>query len=179
MSGLDGRPLHGGVVTDVLIEPMTADDWPDVERIYAAGIATGLATFERGTPSWERFDTGHRPDGRFVARRRDDGRVVGWVAASPYSARAAYAGVAWESVYVDPEAQGQGIGRRLLEHLIAVADQVGLWTLCAGVMADNAASLAVHERVGFRVVGVQERISQDAAGRWRDVVLLERRRPGP
>ena len=163
----------------IVIEPMTAADWPAVERIYAAGIATGLATFERATPDWARFDAGHRADGRFVARRVDDGSVVGWVATSPYSSRAAYAGVAWESVYVAPEAQGKGIGRRLLEHLIGAADEAGLWTLCAGVMADNAASLAVHARVGFRVIGVQERISQDASGWWRDVVLLERRRAGP
>ena len=96
----------------IVIEPMRPDDWPAVERIYAAGIATGLATFERSTPDWAHFDAGHRPDGRFVARRVDDGTVVGWVASSPYSSRAAYAGVAWESVYVAPEAQGQGIGRR-------------------------------------------------------------------
>ena len=172
--------MPGVAGTDVVvIEPMTAADWPAVERIYAAGIATGLATFERTTPDWPHFDANHRADGRFVARRVDDGTVVGWVASSPYSARAAYAGVAWESVYVAPEAQGQGIGRRLLEHLIEFADQAGLWTLCAGVMADNAASLAVHERVGFRVVGTQERISRDETGRWRDVVLLERRAANP
>lgn len=171
--------MTGTPTADAVIEPMTADDWPAVERIYAAGIATGLATFERATPDWERFDAGHRPDGRFVARRPDDGAVLGWVATSPYSGRAAYAGVAWESVYVAPDVQGQGIGRRLLEHVIAYADEAGLWTLCAGVMADNAASLAVHQRVGFRVIGVQERISKDATGRWRDVVLLERRRAGP
>jgi L-amino acid N-acyltransferase YncA len=164
-----------GVAT-IVIEPMRPDDWPAVERIYAAGIATGLSTLERSTPDWAHFDAGHRPDGRFVARRVEDGTVVGWVASSPYSSRAVYAGVAWESVYVAPEAQGQGIGRRLLEHLIAASDDAGLWTLFAGVLADNAASLAVHERVGFRVIGVQERLGRDPSGRWRDVVLLERRR---
>ena len=161
---------------DVTIDPLEPTDWPAVERIYAAGIASGMATLERATPSWEHFDAVHRPDGRFVARRGDDRVVVGWVAMSPYSSRAVYGGVAWESVYVDPEAQGQGIGRRLLERLIEHADGTGIWTLCAGVLADNVASLAVHERVGFRTIGVQRALGQDSTGRWRDVVLLERRR---
>ncbi len=164
---------------DVAIEPMRPEDWPAVERIYAAGIATGDATLEREVPDWTRFDANHRPDGRFVARRMSDGEVVGWVATAPYSARPVYAGVAWESVYVAPEVQGQGIGRLLMERLLAFADEAGIWTLCAGILADNAASLALHERVGFRVVGVQERIGQDRTGRWRDVVLVERRRAEP
>jgi len=163
----------------VAIESMRPDDWPAVERIYAAGIATGDATLEREVPDWDRFDASHRPDGRFVARRASDGQIVGWIATSPYSSRPVYAGVAWESVYVAPEAQGQGIGRRLMERLIAFADDAGIWTLCAGILADNAASLALHERAGFRVVGVQERLGQDRTGRWRDVILVERRRAGP
>jgi L-amino acid N-acyltransferase YncA len=164
---------------EVVIEPMRPDDWPAVERIYAAGIETGDATLERAAPPWQRFDAEHRPDGRFVARRADDGTVVGWVAMSPYSSRAVYAGVAWESVYVAPEAQGRGVGARLLAHLTEHADAAGIWTLCAGVLADNAASLAVHARAGFRIIGVQHGIGQDRTGRWRDVVLLERRRDEP
>jgi L-amino acid N-acyltransferase YncA len=159
------------------IEAMTPADWPAVHRIYADGIATGDATLEREAPDWDHFDRSHRADVRFVARADDDDRVVGWVALTSYSARRVYAGVAWESVYVAEDARGRGIGRALLTHLIAAADAAGIWTLMAGVLADNAASLALHERVGFRRIGVQEALGQDRTGRWRDVVLLERRRP--
>lgn len=158
----------------ITIAPMTADDWPAVRRIYQEGIATGDATLERDAPDWDHFDRSHRHDGRLVARAAD-ASIVGWVALSTYSARRVYAGVAWESVYVAGEARGQGIGRRLLEALVVESEAVGLWTLMAGVMAENAASLALHERVGFRRVGVQRAMGQDQAGRWRDVVLLERR----
>jgi phosphinothricin acetyltransferase len=154
---------------------MTADDWPAVRRIYAEGIATGDATLEREAPEWPPFDAAHRPDCRFVARTEPGGPVRGWAALGPYSARDVYGGVAWESVYVGADARGRGLGRALLETLIPASEAAGVWTLCAGVIVDNAASLALHERVGFRRVGVQERIGQDAQGRWRDVVLLERR----
>ena len=107
--------------------------------------------------------------------RGPDGPILGWTALSGYSARRVYSGIAWESVYVAPEARGRGVGRALLETLIPASEAAGVWTLMAGVMLENAASLALHERVGFRRVGVQERVGQDASGRWRDVVLLERR----
>lgn len=157
------------------LEPMTPADWPAVRRIYSEGIATGLATLERQAPDWDHFDRSHRAEGRIVARA-GDGAVVGWVALSSYSSRRVYGGVAWESVYVAEAARGQGIGRALLERLIESADAAALWTMLAGVLSDNAASLALHERVGFRRVGVLERLGQDVAGRWRDVVLLEWRR---
>lgn len=158
----------------VTIAPMTADDWPAVRRIYQQGIATGDATLERDAPDWDHFDRSHRHDCRLVARTAD-GAIVGWVALTAYSARRVYAGVAWESVYVADEARGQGVGRRLLEALIHDSEAAGLWTLMAGVMAENVASLALHERVGFRRVGVMEGLGQDGSGRWRDLVLLERR----
>jgi phosphinothricin acetyltransferase len=159
----------------VVIEPMIAADWPSVRRIYAEGIATGDATLEREAPDWHHFDHSHRHDCRLVARHRRTGAVLGWTALTAYSARRVYAGVAWESVYVAAEARGQGIGRALLEALILASERVGLWTLLAGVMADNKASLALHLAVGFRRVGVQHALGQDATGRWRDLVLLERR----
>ena len=137
--------------------------------------ATGDATLEREAPDWDHFDRSHRSDCRFVARASDGGSVLGWVALTAYSARRVYSGVAWESVYVASEARGHGLGRALLEHVIRASEEVGLWTLMAGVLAENAASLALHERVGFRQVGIQRAIGQDGAGRWRDVVLLERR----
>jgi len=157
------------------IEPMTASDSSAVIRIYAEGIATTNASLEREAPDWEHFDRTHRPDCRFVARVDQGGDVLGWTALGNYSPRAVYRGVAWESVYVGSEARGQGVGRALLEALIPASEAAGVWTLLAGVLADNTASLSLHERVGFRQVGVQRGMGQDAAGRWRDVVLLERR----
>ena len=157
------------------IEPMTAADWPEIRRIYAEGIATGDATLEREAPDWGHFDRSHRHDCRLVARERAGGRVLGWTALTAYSARRVYLGVAWESVYVAADVRGQGVGRSLLAAVIPASEAVGLWTLLAGVLADNAPSLALHENVGFRRVGVQRGMGQDASGRWRDVVLLERR----
>ena len=154
---------------------MQADDSAAVIRIYAEGIATRNASLERAAPDWTHFDRSHRDDCRFVARDVENGTVLGWTALGNYSPRAVYRGVAWESVYVGAAARGLGVGRALLETLIPASEAAGVWTLLAGVLADNAASLALHERVGFRRVGVQHGMGQDAAGRWRDVVLLERR----
>jgi phosphinothricin acetyltransferase len=160
--------------TAITIEPMTAADWPDVRRIYAEGIATGDATLEREAPDWGHFDRSHPLDCRLVARSAPEG-VVGWTALGGYSARKVYSGVAWESVYVAESSRGRGVGRRLLEALIDASEAAGYWTLLAGVLAENERSLALHQRVGFRLIGVQHRLGQDALGRWRDVVLLERR----
>lgn len=158
-----------------VIEAMTDDDGPAVLDIYAQGIATGVATFETVVPVWRAWTAAHRRDCRFVARL--DGRVVGWTAAARYSSRDVYAGVAWESVYVDAAARGRGVGLALLGALIPATEAAGIWSLIAGVQANNAASLALHDRAGFRRIGVQERIGRDATGSWRDVVLLERRSP--
>ncbi len=158
----------------ISIEPMTAADWPAVRRIYAEGIATGHATLEREAPDWSHFDRSHPVDCRLVARSPADG-VVGWTALGGYSARKVYAGVAWESVYVGEFSRGHGVGRRLLEALIESSEVAGYWTLFAGVLAENERSLALHERVGFTRIGVQRRLGKDSRGRWRDVVLLERR----
>jgi len=159
------------------IEPMTPADWPAVRQIYAEGIATGDATLERDAPDWDHFDRSHRSDCRLVARGTKAGPVLGWVALTAYSARRVYSGVAWESVYVAAGARGQGVGRALLEAVIPASEAAGFWTLLAGVMVENTASLRLHEAVGFRRVGVQRAIGKDPEGRWRDVVLLERRTP--
>jgi L-amino acid N-acyltransferase YncA len=161
----------------MLIEPMTPADWPAVRQIYTEGIATGNATLEREAPDWDHFDRSHRSDCRLVARTAKKGPILGWVALTAYSARRVYSGVAWESVYVAAEARGQGVGRALLQAVIPTSEAAGFWTLLAGVMAENEASLRLHEAVGFRRVGVQRAMGRDPSGQWRDVVLLERRVP--
>jgi L-amino acid N-acyltransferase YncA len=151
---------------------MRADDWPAVARIYAEGIEDGDATFENAVPEWPAWDEGHLSAPRLVARR--DGTVVGWAALAPVSARAVYSGVAEVSVYVARAGRGSGVGRTLLRELVARAEDAGFWTLQAGVFPENEASVALHRSCGFRVVGRRERIGRHR-GRWRDVLLLERR----
>jgi phosphinothricin acetyltransferase len=156
----------------VLVRPLDPSDYPAVAAVFAEGIATGLATFETTVPSWQEWDAAHLPEHRFVAEL--DGAVAGWIAAVPYSRRTVYRGVAEESVYVAERARGRGVGRRLLEAMIESARAGGLWTLQAGIFPDNEPSLELHRRLGFREVGVRERIGQ-LGGTWRDVVLLELR----
>ncbi len=159
---------------DVAIESMRPEDWPAVRGIYEEGIAGGNATFEMYAPTWDAWDRGHLRECRLVARRGD--RVVGWVALSPVSQRAVYRGVAEVSIYVAADARGRGVGGGLLQRLITDSEDAGIWTLQAGVMAENEPSLALHRSCGFREVGRRERIGKHG-DRWRDVVLLERRSP--
>ena len=151
---------------------LTPDDWPSVREIYLEGISTGDATFETSAPDWETWDAKHLPSCRLLARAGDD--VLGWAALSPVSARAVYAGVAEVSVYVAARARGRGLGFLLLSALVRESEENGIWTLQAAIFPENAASIALHQRAGFRVVGTRERIgSMD--GRWRDTILMERR----
>jgi phosphinothricin acetyltransferase len=154
------------------LESMMERDWPVVRGIFLEGIATGNATFQKLAPEWQEWDAGHLPHCRLVARRA--GEVVGWAALSRVSARSVYAGVAEVSVYVAERVRGQGVGRLLLGQLVAESENRGIWTLQAGIFPENAASIALHRALGFRVVGVRERLGC-MDGRWRDVVLMERR----
>jgi L-amino acid N-acyltransferase YncA len=151
---------------------MEPNDWPAVKTIYEQGIATRLATFETSAPTWQDWDAGHLVDLRLVAE--EAGEVVGWAALSPVSRRACYAGVAEVSIYVAEEARGRGVGAALLGRLLADADEAGFWTIQTSIFPENVASIALHERCGFRVVGTRERIGQ-LDGAWRDTVLMERR----
>lgn len=154
---------------------MTRDHADRVLEIYRAGIDEGNATFETEAPTWAEFDAAKLPGHRFVAVGAD-GKLLGWVAASRVSDRCAYAGVVEHSVYVDPGARGRGVARALLDALIASTEAAGIWTIQSGVFPENAASLALHQRAGFRVIGTRVRIGRHR-GVWRDVVLLERRSP--
>ena len=160
------------MTTALQIRALDPSDWPDVRAIYAAGIATGNATFETEPPSWADWDASHRADLRFVAVDRDE--IVGWTGAVPVSDRCCYAGVVEHSVYVGPDHQGQGIGKLLLAELIDATENAGVWTIQTGIFPENEASVALHERCGFRLVGRRERLGQ-LDGTWRDVLLLERR----
>lgn len=155
---------------------MRADDWPAVRSIYLEGIAAGNATFETSAPPFDEWDTKHLPRPRLVFR--DEGRVAGWAALGRVSARTCYAGVAEVSVYVGDDFRGRGIGSRLLEELIARSEKEGIWTLQASIFPENDASVQIHVRNGFRVVGRRERIAQQN-GVWRDTLLLERRSTRP
>ena len=153
------------------IDDLRAEDWPACARIYAAGLDVG--TFEEEVPSWGDWDAVHLASPRLVAR---EDAIVGWAALAPVSRRECYRGVTENSVYVAPAARGHGVGGALLAELVRRADALGVWTIQAGILAGNDASVALHERCGFRIVGTRERIAQKR-GEWRDVVLMERRAP--
>jgi L-amino acid N-acyltransferase YncA len=155
-----------------VIRELRENDWATVAAIFAEGIATGDATFETEAPSWAAWDAAHLPGQRLVAQ--EGGRVAGWAALSALSERCCYTGVAEDSVYVAAAARGCGVGRALLERLVADAERAGIWTIQAGIFPGNEASIALHRRCGFRVVGLRERLGE-LGGVWRDVLLLERR----
>jgi L-amino acid N-acyltransferase YncA len=157
---------------ELAIRSITAEDWPAVRRIYAEGIATGNATFATEVPDWEQWDRSHRPNCRLIAS--DGKEVLCWAALSPVSARQVYAGVAEVSVYVAASARGKGVGKALLRALIEESEREGVWTLQAGIFPENIASVALHKSLGFREVGIREKIGK-MGNRWRDVLLLERR----
>ena len=180
-----------GQTGPVRIAPMTVEHAAAVLAIYQAGIDEGDATFETAAPGWAAFSAARLPDHRFVAlgaagaagaagtagtADAAGGEVLGWAAVSPTSQRSAYAGVVEHSVYVHAGARGLGIGRLLLGRLIASTEAAGIWTIQSGIFPENTASVALHLAAGFRVVGRRERIGRQH-GRWRDVLLVERRSP--
>lgn len=160
------------------VERMTEADWPLVAAIYREGIATGNATFATEPPeSWAAWSAGKLNACSNVTR--NDQSILGWAAVSPTSSRACYAGVVEHSVYVAELARGQGIGSLLLQELIRVTEAHGIWTIQSSIFPEKGASMALHIRNGFRVVGQRERIARmeygPYAAQWRDTVLIERR----
>lgn len=156
----------------IQIRTLTDDDWEAVRSVYLDGIATGQATFETQAPSWAEWDGNHLPALRLVAD--SERRILGWAALSPVSSRFVYAGVAEVSVYVGHDWRGKGVGKSLLEALVAQSEKNGIWTLQASIFPENLASTALHKACGFREIGRRERIGK-LKGVWRDTVLLERR----
>ncbi|MGW0392054.1 N-acetyltransferase family protein [Streptomyces sp. NPDC003042] len=153
---------------------MTSAHARQVLAVYQHGIDEGDATFETEAPDWPAFDTAKFPRHRFAALESGGEHVLGWIAGSRVSDRRAYAGVVEHSVYVHPAARGRGVAHALLAAFIASTEAAGIWTVQCGVFPENTASLALHQRAGFRVIGTRERVGRHH-GRWRDVVLLERR----
>jgi len=157
---------------EIDFSPIEPSDWEAVRNIYQQGIDTGNATFQTAAPEWHAWDAGHLPHCRLLAR--SGGNVLGWAALSRVSAREVYSGVAEVSIYIEDHARGHGVGDALLGKLIVESEQNGIWTLQAGIFPENQASLALHGKHGFRVVGRRERVGR-LHGQWRDTVLLERR----
>lgn len=163
---------------DVIVRPLRESDWPEVQRIYGEGIATGQATFEVEAPDWRRFDAARLAAHRLVAEA-PDGDILGWAAVSAVSGRPAYSGVVEHSIYVSEAARGRRIGTLLLQALVDSTESGGIWTIQASIFAENEPSLKLHLAHGFRVVGRREKIARmahgPAAGQWKDTVLIERR----
>jgi len=157
---------------DIIVREMKKNDWEDVSRIYSEGIETKTATFQKNVPNYAQWNREHLTACRFVAINTH-GRVVGWAALTPVSTRCVYQGVAEVSVYVTTHANGVGIGKALLLKLIDASSQNGLWTLQSSIISSNAASIRLHEKCGFRLIGYREKIAADVDGKWQNIVLFE------
>lgn len=156
----------------MIIRPMQASDWSQVAQIYADGIAQRIATFETTVPIWEFWDDKHLEIGRLVAVEHDV--ILGWVALGAVSHRAVYRGVVEDTIYIASEAQGKGIGTALMNAMIQASETAGIWSIVAVTFEENHASIALHKKCGFRMVGYRERIAK-LDGVWRNTVMLERR----
>ncbi|MGP4065805.1 GNAT family N-acetyltransferase [Oceanobacillus sp. M65] len=159
-------------MSSIQVREMHRSDWERVRDIYKMGIEGGIATFETMVPDWEEWNKSKLTYGRLVAEIEDN--VAGWVALTPYSSRQVYKGVVELGIYVDPDFQGKGIGSALIKPLLKICQKEGVWTMQAGVFPENIASLALHQRFGFNVVGRREKIAQ-LHGEWKDVLLLEKK----
>lgn len=151
---------------------MLPQHWEAVKTIYEEGIATGNATFQTAAPSWQEWDNAHVKTCRIIATENNE--VLGWAALTPASSRCVYAGVAEVSVYVASNARGKNIGSMLLQELINQSEQDGIWTLQSGIFPENKASISMHEKNGFRIIGYREKIGK-MGNIWRDNISLERR----
>ncbi len=158
---------------DVMIRTMKQEDWPAVAAIFQEGIDQRTSTFHREVPTYEEWNKSHILSCRLVAEV--DNQVIGWTALQPYSNRQVYRGVAEVSIYIQTKFRGIGIGEKLLKTLIEESENQGYWTLQSGIFEINKASIALHDKVGFRLVGYRERIGKDCNGVWLNTILMERR----
>ena len=162
-------------VLDFALLPMQSVDYPSVSRIFTQGIESGNATYDTSAAVWEDWDAKHLLHSRWVVKSANEGSVLGWAALSPVSSRVVFSGVAELSIYVDTDYLGKGMGNALMKAVVASSEENGVWMLQSGIFPENQASISMHEKFGFRLVGRRERIGKMANGIWRDIVLLERR----
>jgi len=155
-----------------MIRAMKDSDGESVLEIYRMGLETRNATFETKVPKWQEWDSKHLTHSRFVSE--ENGIVIGWAALTPFSTREVYRGVAEVSIYIASSFRGRKIGSELMEKTITSSEQNGIWTLVSSVFPENEATLRLHSKFGFRIIGKRERIAQ-IDGKWRDTILLERR----
>lgn len=158
---------------ELIIRTMKAEDWEAIASIYKEGIDTKIATFQKDVPTYEEWDKSHIKSCRLVAE--EDGKIIGWAAMGNYSSRCVYCGVAEVSIYIKGDSRGKQVGEKLLRELIEESEQEGYWTLQSGIVEINKASIALHKKVGFRMVGYREKIARDHDGTWQNTVLMERR----
>ena len=156
----------------MIIRALKKKNYPQVKRIYSLGLQTGIASFETAVPSWKKWNKKFLRKCRFVAIK--DGEIIGWCALTQVYKREVYKGVVENTIYMDPIYQSQGLGRRLLEHLVAASEAEGFWTLQAAIFPENKSSINLHINCGFTKVGVRKKIAQ-RDGKWYDNLLLERR----
>jgi phosphinothricin acetyltransferase len=161
------------MIMEILVREMKTEDWDAVASIYKEGIDTKIATFQTEVPAYEAWDKSHLRTCRLVAEA--EGRVVGWIALTPYSSRCVYSGVVEVSIYIKADSRGKHVGEKLYQAVIPLSEKEGIWTLQAGIIEINKASLALHKKVGFRMVGYREKIGKDHNGVWQNTVLMERR----
>lgn len=155
------------------IEEMKESDWDEVSKIYLEGINTGIATFQNSLPTFEVWDNGHIKSCRLVAKC--DGKILGFIALSPTSSRPVYSGVAEVSIYIEENYRGLGVGKALMTSLIKLSEENNFWTLQSGIIRENAASIELHKKCGFREIGVREKVAKMDNSIWHDTVLMERR----
>lgn len=155
------------------IREMKENDWPAVSAIYTQGLIKGKSTFETTCPDYETWSNNHLKDCRYVIEVDD--KVIGWCAIGATSKRAAYKGVVEESIYLDEAYHNKGYGQKLLKYLCAQCEAKGYWCICSAIFSNNLASIALHKKCGFRVVGYRERIAKDRFGEWQDTIIIEKR----
>ena len=154
------------------IVKLLPEHWDEVRQIYEQGIMTGNATFETAAPSWEEWDKKHLDICRFVAI--EDGKVAGWIALIPTSTRKVYLGIMEVSIYIHEDHRGKGVGKKLFDVLIPESEKNGIWSLLSVLFPENTASIKLHEKVGFKVIGIREKMGK-MGDVWRDNVMMERR----